>query len=242
MEIEFIETKAADKSGDLYLARVNHLDQQISKLVLGQTTTTDAVSGGHAVAQEHRQVQEDIERDDAITLSATLTRQLVHHIVAFNFGPQPEYPVIVIGRPDEVPIAAVVDALAKLGDKGLVVETSELRDRLGFAEPAPGADVIGTRRVLDAPPPSPALFARAALAPDDDRIEALVGVAAAEAAEPFDALLGRVRATLEGARDLADALARLDRLALDPTALGRALARHGALGYLVGRADAADPE
>ena len=54
MSIEFVETGSVGSSVDLYERRADWLDRQISKAVLGQTTTTDAVSGGHAVAQEHR--------------------------------------------------------------------------------------------------------------------------------------------------------------------------------------------
>jgi len=54
MQIEFVETGNVGASSDLYERRCDWLDRQVSKAVLGQTTTTDAVSGGHAVAREHR--------------------------------------------------------------------------------------------------------------------------------------------------------------------------------------------
>ncbi len=152
MEIEFVSVESAKSGGggQLYAERANWMDQQISKLVLGQTATTDAIAGGHAVGQEHRLVQEDLERSDAKMISATLTRQLVPCIIAFNFGPQRKYPRIVVGRPDETPIDTVISALEKLGPHGLTVEASQVRDRLGFDEPAPDAEVIGGR------PPPPA--------------------------------------------------------------------------------------
>ncbi len=78
MEIEFVSVdRGTGTPGQLFERRADWLDRQVSKLVLGQTTTTDAVSGGHAVAQEHRLVQEDLERADAKLLSASLTKQLV---------------------------------------------------------------------------------------------------------------------------------------------------------------------
>ncbi|WP_249120284.1 DUF935 domain-containing protein [Plastoroseomonas hellenica] len=161
MEIEFVEVGNLKEGGDLYLKRVDWLNREMSKLILGQTTTTDAVSGGHAVSQEHRLVQEDIERSDGRMSSTTVTRQLGRPIIDFNFGPQDAYPQILIGRPDEVPLKEVVDALYKLGPIGLTVEASEVRDRLGFSDPAKakprgsGAedkkpDLIGGRQ---APPP-----------------------------------------------------------------------------------------
>ncbi|MFC5423842.1 DUF935 family protein, partial [Bosea eneae] len=158
MSIDFVSVeKGTGAPGQLYERRADWHDRQISKLVLGQTTTTDAVSGGHAVAQEHRLVQEDLERADAKLLSASLTKQLVQLIIALNFGPQAKYPRLNIGRPDEVPLNDVVNAIDKLGPQGLTVEASELRDRLGFSDPAKprkdgkAVELIGGRP----PPPAP---------------------------------------------------------------------------------------
>lgn len=143
MEVEFVTGLELKDGSDLYERRADWLDRQISKAVLGQTTTTDAVGGGHAVAQEHRLVQEDIERADARAVSTTITRQLVQAIVAFNFGPQKKYPRLLIGRPDEVPLAEWSEALGKLIPLGLRVEASQVRDRLGLSEPEGEAEVIG---------------------------------------------------------------------------------------------------
>ncbi len=88
MLVEFVDVGSKSSSTDMYERRADWLDRQTSKLVLGQTTTTDAISGGHAVSQEHRLVQEDIERSDAMCLSGTVNLQLIPNIVAFNFGPQ----------------------------------------------------------------------------------------------------------------------------------------------------------
>ena len=46
MVIDFVETKSVGATADLYKQRADWLDQQISKAVLGQTATTDAVTGG----------------------------------------------------------------------------------------------------------------------------------------------------------------------------------------------------
>lgn len=165
MEMEFIESKNLSDGSELYLKRVAYLDQQVSKAVLGQTATTDAIAGGHAVGREHRMVQEDIERSDARMLSGTITRQLFQAIISFNFGPQPVYPLCRIGRPDEVPLERVVDALHKLVPLGLKVDAGEVRDRLGLMEPTSEAELLGKPAVpptqsplpppTQAPPPPP---------------------------------------------------------------------------------------
>lgn len=253
MEIEFVSVdKGTGSPGQLYEKRCDWLDRQISKAVLGQTTTTDAVSGGHAVAQEHRLVQEDIERADARLLSATLTRQIVPLLIALNFGPQAKYPRIMIGRPDEVPLNDVVNALDKLGPQGLAVEASELRDRLGFSEPAPDAQIIGGRP----PPPEPKLptsllpglpapagldqlrhlVSRHASAPEPDLVEGLTASLAEDAAGAVAGLTAEIRAAFDAASDLNDLADRLSRLSLDPKALADAMGRGLALAHLSGRA------
>lgn len=255
MEIEFVSVdKGTGSPGQLYEKRCDWLDRQISKAVLGQTTTTDAVSGGHAVAQEHRLVQEDIERADAKLVSTTLTRQLIPLLIALNFGPQTKYPRLMIGRPDEVPLAEVVNALDKLGQQGLSIETSELRDRLGFSEPAPDAQVIGGRppppepKLAPMPPVMPTppalggldqlrhLVSRHASAPEPDLVEGLTESLAQDAAGAMAGLTAEIRAQFDAAADLADLADRLSRMNLDPKALAEAIGRGLALAHLSGRA------
>lgn len=259
MEIEFIEVKSAAEGAELYERRADWLDRQISKLVLGQTTTTDAVSGGHAVAREHRQVQEDIERSDGRMLSISVTRQLAHSIIAFNFGPQEKYPVILIGRPDEVPLKEVVDAVQKLGPLGLRVEASQIRDRLGLAEPAEGEDVeiIGGRPEPAPAPPQPAppagepapgelqalrrrLASLHASQPEADVMQALTDRLALDAQGALGGLVDRVQAELHAATDLADFARRLAALELDPQALAEVLGRGMAIAHLAGQAAVLD--
>ncbi len=259
MLIDFVEVKNAANGSELYEKRADWLDRQMSKAVLGQTTTTDAVSGGHAVSQEHRLVQEDIERSDASVLSMTVTRQLAQAIIAFNFGPQQKYPTIRIGRPDEVPLEKVVDAVAKLAPVGLRVEASQIRDRLGLSEPAKGEDVevIGGRPPADpaerrppgAPPPgmAPELQAfRSRIAslhasqPETDVIQALTDRLALDAQGALAGVIDQVRVELQAASDLADFGRRLAGLQLDPEALAVVLGRGMAIAHLAGQASVLD--
>lgn len=246
MEMEFVSLDgAASTSDQLYESRADWMDRQISKLVLGQTTTTDAVSGGHAVAKEHRLVQEDIERSDARLGSATVTRQLVHSMVAFNFGPQRFYPRARIGHQDETPIDQWVDPLAKLVPLGLRIEASQVRDRLGFSDPAPDAEVLG-RPAASAPAggPAPADVSRHSAAPAADprgeHVEDLVLRTTREAGPVVDAMIGRIRAELDQAVDLQDALARLDALELGEAEFAQAMTEAMALAHLAGEAALVD--
>jgi len=247
MEIEFVEVKNSNDGSKLYLERADWLNREISKAVLGQVATTDAVSGGHAVSQEHRLVQEDIERFDARRLSVTVTRQLVRNIVAFNFGPQAAYPKLRIGRPDEVPLGVLADALHKLVPLGLRVEASQIRDRLGLEEPEDGCEVLGPAGM--GPPPKPG--APGGAAPANPMMARLLTLQAQQQPDPVEALTQRladdaqgalagltdaVRAAVEAATDMTDLANRLAGLELDPAALAAAIRGGLAMAHLAGEA------
>ncbi len=130
-------------SADLYEQLCRYLDEAVSKLVLGQTTTTDAITGGHAVSREHQEVRADIERADAVALAATLQRDLVVPLVLLNLGrPANGYPRLRIGRADEMAVETMISALSTLVPMGLKVGMSVVRDRLGLPDPDPREDIL----------------------------------------------------------------------------------------------------
>lgn len=143
MSIEFVDAMKGGASAELHERRARYLDEQISKVVLGQTTTTDAISGGHAVSKEHRKVAEDIERADGVLLSATITHRLVPWIVSLNFGPQDDYPAVLIGKPDEIPLKDWMDGVDKAARLGVRIGQSVVRDRLAIEEPDEGEELLG---------------------------------------------------------------------------------------------------
>ncbi|KNY13616.1 hypothetical protein AKG11_28185 [Shinella sp. SUS2] len=264
MLIEFHEVGSKSSSTDMFERRADWLDRQISKLVLGQTTTTDAVSGGHAVSQEHRLVQEDIERADAADVAGTANEQIIPNIVAFNFGPQDAYPTTHIGRPDEVPLEQFANAFAKLAPQGLTASASYMRDRMGIPAPKDGDDLIGgkahsTPDTLEDPdmPPAAGKGMRAQLRKDtkertlhvsrligslhargegDEIVDRMVARLEEDAAGAMGGLIDDVRKELMAASDLRDAADRLARLQLSPDDLAEAMSRAMALAHLAGQA------
>ncbi|MDK3072758.1 DUF935 domain-containing protein [Sedimentitalea sp. JM2-8] len=146
MMIEFIETGNLGGSLDLYERRSDWLDKQTSKMVLGQTATTDAETGGLGSGKEHREVQEDIERADARQLGAILTRDLVRPWIQLEHGAQRVYPRLVIARPEEEDLAAFSSALAPLIGHGLRVKASEVLEKFGLSEPGEGDEILGQTR------------------------------------------------------------------------------------------------
>ena len=141
MVLEFIDAKA---QGNVQVFRqlAEYLDMQISKLVLGQTGTTDTGSRV-GTADAHERVRADIEKSDADQLAATLNRDVVRPLILLNFGEGRALPRLKIFRPDEEDLDGMTDRLAKLVPLGLKVGMSETRDRLGFPDPGPNEECLG---------------------------------------------------------------------------------------------------
>ena len=142
MVIEFLKTETSAGS-DAFQRHIEYYDQAISKLVLGQTTTTDAISGGHAVSKEHNEVRMDIASSDAKQLSAVLNRDLVRPIIDLNFGRQRRYPQLIIGTPEKEDISALVQNIGVLAPYGLTLSKKQLRSKLGLDAPEDADDVFG---------------------------------------------------------------------------------------------------
>lgn len=167
MAIDFVKAEISG-SHQLYRERCDWLDQQVSKAVLGQTGTTDAIAGGYAVGKVHDGVLSTIETSDARQLAATLNRDVVRPLVALNLGPQKSYPRIRIGRPDEVDVTKLTENVARLVPLGLKVGMSTMRDKLGLPDPAPDEELLGAP--AEAPSPDPAGPAAPAAVPPAERV------------------------------------------------------------------------
>lgn len=187
MKIEFTPGATSSDSG-LFQNMADYFDRQVSKLVLGQTGTTDV--GQHVgTANAHERVREDIEQADAAQLAATLQRDIVRPLVDLNFGPRTKYPKLVIARPDTEDVTALVDNVVKLAGAGVcnLVEVSVLRDKLGLPEPAKGAVCVG-----NAPPET------SETPPEDIPAKAMQRTEFPLESEPRDHIDDMVDAELEG--------------------------------------------
>lgn len=270
MLVELIELRSTMDGSKLYEQRSDWMDRQISKLVLGQTATTDAAPGSHAIGGTHRLVQEDLERFDAQLVEATVNPQVIKPMVIFTFGAGvKKFPILKIGRPDEIPIETIITAVKELGPLGLKVEASQILDRLGLTEaetePKDGkpVDIIGGRQPPAAHPSDDApvppgkkpdglgdlklnsrmlhgLFDLHARQREPEYVERLTAALAQDAAGALAGVKAEIRAEFEAAEDLPDLMSRLERLQLGPDELREAMARGMALANLVGRAAVLD--
>jgi phage gp29-like protein len=144
MAMEFIEAGGKAASADLYEKMVRYLDEQVSKAVLGQTGTTDATPGKLGGQNDHTKVREDIERADAVALSAAITLQLVRPYIDFNLGPPADgkYPWLKIGRVEEQDVELMLQVIEALVPLGAKVPARALLDAVGIKAPEDGEEVL----------------------------------------------------------------------------------------------------
>ncbi|MDA0148845.1 DUF935 domain-containing protein [Vibrio sp. LaRot3] len=141
MQIDMIDTAKGNGGDTLFENMAKWADQQISKAVLGQTMTTDDGSS-QSQATVHNEVRKDIINWDARQLANTLNRDLVKRFIDFNFGPQERYPEIKLTIEETEDLKAWVEALTPLIDRGLKVQASDVRDKMGLADPEQGAELL----------------------------------------------------------------------------------------------------
>jgi phage gp29-like protein len=197
-----------------------YCDLQLSKLVLGQTGTTDAVAGGYAVGKVQNDVRIDIRDADALQLAQSLRRDLVEPLVDLNYGPAPNgtkrrYPNVRFVSPKTLDVPTMADALTKLVPLGLEVEASVVRDKLGFGDPKPGAVLLKAPAPAMTPaaiPGTPLPAATASASASDALARAFHAVAARQAADASDDT-ARIAAKLAAAAEpaIAAQLARIEK-------------------------------
>jgi len=257
MSIEF-EAAPTATGASLHQGNLEWWNQQISKLVLGQTGTTD--TGQYVgTADAHQQVRDDIQADDAAQLAATLSRDVIRPLVDLNFGPQPRYPKIRIGEPETEDLTGLVGNVKTYVSLGGQVSAAWLGDKLGIPAPQPGEAVL----TVPTPAPAPGFPGDepggegdedgedGAPGPGDLSVQTQLPQAAPAVTDALDGLqadqlgdwtklvkplVDPVQALLDECKTLDEVLARLPELLeqQDPAALARSLAEAAFASRLAG--------
>jgi len=175
--IDIIESKNTGTTSDAYKNMADWVDKQVSKLVLGQTMTTDEGSS-KSQSETHERVRDDIADSDIQQVIDTINTQLTIPYIDLNFGEQEEYPIIDIFKPDEKNIEQIITAVEKLGPQGLKVKADEIRSLIGLSNPDEGDETIGGRASFPQEP---------SMALDDLNSESKVSLNAAKT-EPTDSI------------------------------------------------------
>jgi phage gp29-like protein len=180
MDLEVINaaTSGADK---LYEGNARYWDEQISKGVLGQVATTDALAGGHAVGKIHEEVRGDIRDADAEQLAGNLQRDIAGAIVRLNFAERHRValPVIRFVAPERADPKLMMELLEKGPKAGLKIAVSQVRAIFALREPEDGEEVL----TAPAPTPDPSPVA-APVPPVTPDAAAVVRQTAAQISDP----------------------------------------------------------
>lgn len=256
MVIEFVESAKSTGGHELFNKLADWLDAQVSRGILGQTATTQGTPGKLGGDDAQAEVREDIRDDDATQLSETINRDLVRPFIDLNWGPQENYPELILKAFEPEDTQILITALEKLVPLGLKVEQSVVRDKLGLPDPEEGADCLGAPTSenpskLDEPPAPKAETKPAAVQaaknsqeqPGESPVETAlfdwVKRETAEAAlvliEKAETLLDQVETLEEFREGLIDLFAETD-----PEQLGEIMARLDLLGNLAGRLEVAE--
>jgi phage gp29-like protein len=151
MDIAFHEVNGANGAA-VFGGLLDYIDKQISKLVVGQTMTSD---NGSSLGQAkiHNEVRLDILRADCRQLAITINRDLIKPFVDLNFGPQDHYPFVELPVPDPEDVKALADSLGVLVPLGLRVSQNEIREKLGLSDPKADDEVLKKAEPTVAPVP-----------------------------------------------------------------------------------------
>lgn len=239
MTVELLEAQRAG-SFDSYQTLARYMDDDIAKVVLGETLSTNAGdNGSRALGQVHNQVRLEIVKADADALSDTLNATLLRWIVELNApgyaGPMPELWWEVQEAED---LTARAERDVKIASMGFTPTLDYILDRYGdgWVQAAPPTAPNRLR-----PGSSPTTtFAQA----DDPRdvADRLAEQLDRVAATVQDASIDQVRDLLERSADLAefrDGLAGLFP-ALPTARFAQLMGEALVLAQLAGRSDLVD--
>lgn len=245
MELTLLE---AARSGtiDSYEKLARYMDEQTSECTLGETLSTNiGTVGSKAATAEHNDVREELSKGDADLQCAVFNGGPVTWITEVNVpGARPPKVWRVFDEPED--LGARVNRDKTIHDMGFEPSEKYLQDTYGGdwrrkAPAGPGQEEAPPAPAADPPDPAFAEGGHPKGVPRDD-VDELVDQLDAAAGPATDALIDQVRAVLEDADTIPDAIARLEALypdmRLDDLAdvIGEAMA----LADLTGRAEVGD--
>lgn len=155
VEIEFVRAAQSGFAGSdsFFPSLTGWINKEISKVVLGQTMTTEDGSS-LAQAKVHENVRNDIRNADARQLENTLGRDLTKPFIDLNFGVREEesyYPRIVLDTSEPEDLETLSRALPPFIDRGLRVAARSIAEKFKLREPDADDLVLGP--VVKAAPP-----------------------------------------------------------------------------------------
>ena len=153
MLIELVESQ---RSGTMntYESLCSFMNAEISKVMLGQTLTTEmGKTGSYAASKTHDGVRDDYTKADADSLCECQNNSLIKWIVDFNYPAVTQYPKVWIRTDPEADLLALAQRDKILAvDMQVKIPASYVYEAYGIPEPEGDEETIGGAP----PPPEPA--------------------------------------------------------------------------------------
>lgn len=145
-QLKFENAMSGTASSDIYAKLYDLGGREISKAVLGQTTSADSTSTTPGDVQggvkDRAEVRQDLLASDIRQIQNTLHFQLLKPIVGFNFGWDAPVPHIRFKQRVREDLVAVSSVYKAAVDMGLPVAEDDAYTRLGIRKPEDGEKVI----------------------------------------------------------------------------------------------------
>jgi phage gp29-like protein len=148
MKVEFLNGVSAGNV-DIFEKFEKYIEDQQSRLVLGQTLTSGSGNGAgsYALGLVHNEVGMDILRSDAKQLASTLIRDLIRPLVDFNFGTEFPSPVVRFAADEGEDLVALATVLSLTAPLGIAVPAKWARVKFGIPEPQDGEELLAATAV-----------------------------------------------------------------------------------------------
>lgn len=139
VSLELLEARRSSAS-NTYRDFADWCNDEISKLVLGQTLTTSEGrrSGSLALGRVHEAVRADYLAADARALAAVVSGQLVRWIVDFNFGPSTPAPQLVFDCSSAAEFKQELELDRELVKMGVPLPSRYFYEKYRRPAPVPG--------------------------------------------------------------------------------------------------------
>lgn len=144
MKLDVLDARRPSSGDNVFSGVVRYLDEQTSRVILGQVLASDARATGlgTAIAELHREVRQDIREADALAIRDTI-EYLIRTWVAFNFGVGAPVPKLKIDiNPPEDLEKFTKGVLPWYVQGGIEVPKEWLYERLQVPIPEEGEETV----------------------------------------------------------------------------------------------------
>lgn len=141
MKLDIIQSSNQSGNAEIFQSMAEYMDKQISKLILGQTMTSDDGSS-RSQAQVHDGVRNDLLEADGQDIAYSINEHYIKPLIQLNFGDVGEIPVFKLQLIEFEDIKAKLEAVKALVPLGLPISKAQIYKDFGLHAPEGEDDVL----------------------------------------------------------------------------------------------------